>query len=197
MAVYLRPWFLSIKKLKKGLKTLVRNNAAGEYYLTDLVSYAQRTKNKVGSYSIEQEEVLGANNKHELSELYKAMVALNIRAAKQKGTIFKDEDTKEYRGGKLKTLDRFTMSFTSETYSKLVINDPVTLRKVTYNCRDETTFDERIHNLYCQESTNIGPFTFLFSLEKRRFTWFRGSLYGYPTDDGDTSTLTIGTCENF
>lgn len=79
--------------LKKGLKTLVRNNAAGEYYLTDLVSYAQRTKNKVGSYSIEQEEVLGANNKHELSELYKAMVALNIRAAKQKGTIFKDEDT--------------------------------------------------------------------------------------------------------
>ena len=42
---------------------------------------------------LNQEEVLGANNKHELSELYKAMVALNIRAAKQKGTIFKDEDT--------------------------------------------------------------------------------------------------------
>ena len=39
---------------EKGLKTLVRNNAAGEYYLTDLVSYAQRTKNKV-SYSIDQE----------------------------------------------------------------------------------------------------------------------------------------------
>jgi len=111
--------------------------------------------------------------------------------------FFKDEDTKEYRGGEFVMLDRFTMSFTSETYSKLVINDPVNDKKVTYNCRDETTYDEQIHNLYCQESTNVGPFTFLFSLEKRRFIWFRGSLYGYPTNGGDSSTLSIGTCENF
>ena len=79
--------------LKKGLKTLVRNNAAGEYYLTDLVSYAKRIKQKVGSCLIDQEEVLGANNKQELSDLYKAMVGMNIRTAKQKGTIFKDENT--------------------------------------------------------------------------------------------------------
>lgn len=79
--------------LKKGLKTLVRNNAAGEYYLTDLVSYAKQIKQKIGSCLIDQEEVLGANNKQELSDLYKAMVGMNIRAAKQKGTIFKDENT--------------------------------------------------------------------------------------------------------
>ena len=35
--------------LKKGLKGLVRNNKAGEYYLTDLVDYASKRQLKIGS----------------------------------------------------------------------------------------------------------------------------------------------------
>ena len=108
----------------------------------------------------------------------------------------KDKDTKKNRVGDFNTLERFTMSFTSRDYSNLVINDPVEDRKVYYNCRDESTYDER-YNLYCKESSEIGPFTFLFSVEERKFTWFRGSLYGYPTDGTDSTTVSIGTCEEF
>ena len=79
--------------LKKGLRGLVRNNTAGEYYLTDLVEYATKRDLKVGSYTTTPDEVLGANNKSELSNLYQAMVRINIKSAKDRGTIFKDEST--------------------------------------------------------------------------------------------------------
>ncbi|MDA1056501.1 MAG: NTP transferase domain-containing protein, partial [Proteobacteria bacterium] len=79
--------------LKKGLKSLVRNNIAGEYYLTDLVEYAIKRDQRVGSHTTTADEVLGANNKSELGNLYKALVRINIKSAINKGTIFKDEST--------------------------------------------------------------------------------------------------------
>jgi hypothetical protein len=110
--------------------------------------------------------------------------------------FFRDKETKEYRFSKFIPLERFTMSFTSGDYSNLVLNDPVNVEKVKYICRDENTYDKK-NNLYCQEVTTVGAFTFLFSVEKRKFTWFRGSLYGYPTDGSDDTTISIGTCEDF
>ena len=77
--------------LKRGLKGLLRNNNAGEYYLTDLVDFASKRQLKIGSTQTREEEVLGANNKEELARLYKALIALNIEAAKKKGVILKDE----------------------------------------------------------------------------------------------------------
>ena len=79
--------------LKKGLKGLLRNNKAGEYYLTDLVDYASKRQLKIGSTQTKEKEILGANNKEELAVLYKSLVALNVEEAKKKGTIFKDEAT--------------------------------------------------------------------------------------------------------
>ena len=72
---------------------MVRNNKAGEYYLTDLVEYASKRKLPIGSLAEPRELYFGANNKKELEGLYNAMVALNIDAAKKKGTFFKDEKT--------------------------------------------------------------------------------------------------------
>ena len=77
--------------LKRGLKGLLRNNNAGEYYLTDLVDFASKRQLKIGSTQTREEEILGANNKEELARLYKALTALNIEAAKKKGVILKDE----------------------------------------------------------------------------------------------------------
>ena len=77
--------------LKRGLKGLLRNNNAGEYYLTDLVDFASKRQLKIGSTQTREEEILGANNKEELARLYKALIALNIEAAKKKGVILKDE----------------------------------------------------------------------------------------------------------
>ena len=79
--------------LQKGLKSLVRNNAAGEYYLTDLVEYASTREQKIGSTQAQEKEILGANNKQELGDLYRALVSINIASAKRKGAIFKDEST--------------------------------------------------------------------------------------------------------
>jgi len=70
---------------------LLRNNNAGEYYLTDLVDFASKRQLKIGSTQTREEEILGANNKEELARLYKALIALNIEAAKKKGVILKDE----------------------------------------------------------------------------------------------------------
>ena len=58
--------------LKNGLKRLVRNNKAGEYYLTDLVEYASKRKLPIGSTEAKELEVFGANNKKNL----KAFTAL-------------------------------------------------------------------------------------------------------------------------
>ena len=79
--------------LKKGLKGLLRNNKAGEYYLTDLVGYASTRQLKIGSANTDQREILGANNKEELAALYKTLISMNVDQAKKKGTIFKDENT--------------------------------------------------------------------------------------------------------
>ena len=79
--------------LKKGLKGLLRNNKAGEYYLTDLVDFASKRQLKIGSTSTNEKEILGANNKKELAALYKTLILLNVDQAKKKGTIFKDENT--------------------------------------------------------------------------------------------------------
>ena len=79
--------------LKKGLKGLLRNNKAGEYYLTDLVDYASKRQLKIGSTQAKEKEILGANNKEELAVLYKSLISLNVEEAKKKGTIFKDETT--------------------------------------------------------------------------------------------------------
>ena len=79
--------------LKKGLKGLLRNNKAGEYYLTDLVDYASKRQLRIGSTMTKEKEILGANNKEELAVLYQSLISLNVEAAKKKGTIFKDETT--------------------------------------------------------------------------------------------------------
>jgi bifunctional UDP-N-acetylglucosamine pyrophosphorylase/glucosamine-1-phosphate N-acetyltransferase len=79
--------------LKKGLDGLLRNNKAGEYYLTDLVDFASKRQLKIGSTQTREEEIYGANNKEELARLYRSLISLNVEIAKKKGAIFKDETT--------------------------------------------------------------------------------------------------------
>ena len=79
--------------LKKGLDGLLRNNKAGEYYLTDLVDFASKRQLKIGSTQTREEEIYGANNKEELARLYRSLISLNVETAKKKGAIFKDETT--------------------------------------------------------------------------------------------------------
>ena len=55
--------------LAEGLAELNNNNAAGEFYLTDLVSIISNKGYKIKTFSTSNDEVRGANNKIELAEL--------------------------------------------------------------------------------------------------------------------------------
>lgn len=62
-------YFFSGSELKKALKLLNNNNAQGEYYLTDVIEIMKSKGLKIGAYKIkENEDILGINNRLQLSE---------------------------------------------------------------------------------------------------------------------------------
>ena len=67
--------------LDEGLSIINNNNAAGEYYLTDLISVINEKGYKIKTHEASNNEVKGANNKAELAELealYRDMKAQDL-----------------------------------------------------------------------------------------------------------------------
>ena len=67
--------------LDEGLSKINNNNAAGEYYLTDLISIINEKGYKIKTHEASNNEVKGANNKAELAELealYRDMKAQDL-----------------------------------------------------------------------------------------------------------------------
>ena len=67
--------------LDEGLSIINNNNAAGEYYLTDLISVINEKGYKIKTHEASNNEVKGANNKAELVELealYRDMKAQDL-----------------------------------------------------------------------------------------------------------------------
>ena len=67
--------------LDEGLSKINNNNAAGEYYLTDLISIINEKGYKIKTHEASNNEVKGANNKAELVELealYRDMKAQDL-----------------------------------------------------------------------------------------------------------------------
>ncbi|MDC3225244.1 bifunctional UDP-N-acetylglucosamine diphosphorylase/glucosamine-1-phosphate N-acetyltransferase GlmU [Gammaproteobacteria bacterium] len=67
--------------LDEGLSIINNNNAAGEYYLTDLISIINEKGYKIKTHEASNNEVKGANNKAELVELealYRDMKAQDL-----------------------------------------------------------------------------------------------------------------------
>ena len=67
--------------LDEGLSIINNNNAAGEYYLTDLISIINEKGYKIKTHEASNNEVKGANNKTELAELealYRDMKAQDL-----------------------------------------------------------------------------------------------------------------------
>ena len=149
--------------LKKGLKGLVRNNAAGEYYLTDLVEFASAREQKIGSTQTQEKEILGANNKQELGDLYRALVALNIASAKRKGAIFKDESTC-YVEGPLKVGRDVKIGNNVTIKGEVMLGNNVSIgsNTVLFNTKigDETVVKDfcSIENSSIAKNAEVGPF---------------------------------------
>ena len=149
--------------LKKGLQGLVRNNAAGEYYLTDLVEFASSREQKIGSAQTQEQEILGANNKQELGDLYRALVALNIASAKRKGAIFKDESTC-YVEGPLKVGRDVKIGNNVTTKGEVTLGNNVSIGSNTILCNtkigDESTIKDfcSVENSSIAKNVEVGPF---------------------------------------
>ncbi len=89
----------SSSKLKKLLKGIKNQNAAKEYYLTDIVRLANENKISVKAVKLaHKEEVLGANNLEELDELERSFQSMKAKEFSKQGVKIADSARIDFRG---------------------------------------------------------------------------------------------------
>jgi len=84
--------------IDEGLAKLDNNNAAGEFYLTDLVSIISNKGFKIKTYNASNDEVKGANSKAELAQLEGIYRAMKAEELINKGVTVADPARLDIRG---------------------------------------------------------------------------------------------------
>ena len=149
--------------LKRGVNSFVRNNVKGEYYLTDLVQYTSTRNLKIGSVLADHKEVMGANTKAELSDLYKSLNKLNLERLTNKGVFLKDPETC-YIEGDLRTGRDVTIGQNVMFKGKVTLGDNVTIGSNVSISNTKISKNSEIKDFCSIESTKIlknvivGPF---------------------------------------
>ena len=89
----------SSKNLKGWLPKLKNNNAAKEYYLTDVVSCCNNEEKKITAINLgDSEELLGANDAQELQNLERIYQKEMAKSFMEKGVKFADVNRVDFRG---------------------------------------------------------------------------------------------------
>ena len=84
--------------IEEGLSKITNNNAAGEFYLTDLVSIINEKGIRINTYKASNEEVKGANSKQELEQLETTYRAMKAEDLFEKGITITDASRLDVRG---------------------------------------------------------------------------------------------------
>jgi bifunctional UDP-N-acetylglucosamine pyrophosphorylase/glucosamine-1-phosphate N-acetyltransferase len=84
--------------IEEGLSRITNNNAAGEFYLTDLVSIINEKGIRINTYKASNEEVKGANSKQELEQLEATYRAMQAEDLFEKGITITDASRLDVRG---------------------------------------------------------------------------------------------------
>ena len=84
--------------LQEALKEIKNDNAAGEYYLTDIVSIINKKGFKIKTCIVANDEVKGANTKKELSELEEAFRKMKSKDLLEMGVTVSDPNRVDVRG---------------------------------------------------------------------------------------------------
>ena len=84
--------------IEEGLGELDNNNAAGEFYLTDLVSIISSKGFKIKTYNASNDEVKGANSKAELALLEGIYRLMKSKELIDKGVTVSDPERLDIRG---------------------------------------------------------------------------------------------------
>lgn len=89
----------SSKNLKNWLPKLKNNNAAKEYYLTDIVSFCNLENKKIKAINLgESNELLGANDSQELQNLERIYQKEMANSFLENGVKFADVNRVDFRG---------------------------------------------------------------------------------------------------
>lgn len=75
------------------LQRIGRDNAQGEYYLTDAVAHANAAGKKVAVVEVQEEEILGVNDRSQLHEAERLFQQRRRRQALQSGVTLLDAET--------------------------------------------------------------------------------------------------------
>ena len=86
------------KILKKHIPEISNNNAAREFYLTDLIGIANNNGFKINTLSSSNEETAGANSRLEQEELEKTLRRMNSEDLLAKGVTLADKSRIDVRG---------------------------------------------------------------------------------------------------
>ena len=84
--------------LKKGLSEIGNDNAAGEFYLTDIVSIMANKGIKINTHVASNNEVKGANSKEELAQLEAIYRSMKVKDILDMGITVSDPDRLDIRG---------------------------------------------------------------------------------------------------
>jgi bifunctional UDP-N-acetylglucosamine pyrophosphorylase/glucosamine-1-phosphate N-acetyltransferase len=84
--------------LLSSLDEVNNNNAAGEYYLTDVIKIASKKGVKINPIIVEETEVLGANTKSELHEIENIFREMKAKDLLEQGITLSDASRVDVRG---------------------------------------------------------------------------------------------------
>jgi len=84
--------------LLSSLDKVNNNNAAGEYYLTDIIKIASKKGVKINPIVVEETEVLGANTKSELHEIENIFREMKSKDLLEQGITLSDASRVDVRG---------------------------------------------------------------------------------------------------
>ena len=149
--------------LKPALEEINNQNAANEYYLTDLVEILSSKGVKINCVQANPTEVLGANNKHELHELESILRKMGAEKLLEQGVTLSDATRVDVRGkviaGKDCTIDINVILEGDVTLGDNVcIKSNVVLQNVSIG---DNSIIESFSHLSCASvgsNCNIGPY---------------------------------------
>lgn len=158
-------YFFDIKKLAAALKKITNNNAQGEYYITDVVEIMLSEGEKVGAYMTELEQILGVNDKLQLSQVGKILNRRKVEALMLSGVTIIDPDkvqiTTNVKVGRDTVIYPGTvLEGNTEIGENCVIGSDTSLN----NCKigDNTTVLKTVGiDSEVGSNTNVGPFAYL------------------------------------
>lgn len=158
-------YLLSGKLVKENINKLTNNNSQKEYYLTDLFAILKENGNKISTFAIDENEIMGVNSRVQLEQARKVLQTRINNRLMENGvtlinpdTIYIDEtveigkDTVIYPNNIISgntVIGENCILYSDNEISNSTIKDNVQIRK------------SFIEDSYVDEHTTIGPYAHL------------------------------------